>query len=105
MTEVNVKKKDQGLRYRYLYQAADGDVDVIFDFFVVFSRFEFALKRSGYFKGTEHKAEPDWDKFCNAVHGKFDKTASTEFQKACEYYTTQPPKKQIVKDGKVVWKE
>jgi hypothetical protein len=87
-----------------LYHSAD-DTDLIFDFFVVFSRFEFALKRSGYFKGNEDRVDPDWDQFCSKVHNKFNKAVSPEFERACEYYTTKPPKKQIIRNGKVVWKD
>jgi hypothetical protein len=105
MTRTDIKKKEQNLQYRHLNKIHPSEADLVFDFFVVFSRFEFVLKRSGFLKGNEDKAEPDWDKFCNKVSEKFDKTASSEFQQACEYYTTQPPKKQIVRDGDLVWKE
>lgn len=36
--------------------------DLVCEFFAVFSRFEFALKESGYVKG-EGRASPDWKRF------------------------------------------
>ncbi len=49
----------------------------IFKFFVVFSRFEFALKEGGYIKKREEgkNAEPDWDAFLKANKSKFSVTA------------------------------
>jgi hypothetical protein len=105
MKNANAKVRYQDLRKKYFYELDPDDVALIFDFFIVFSRFEFALKRSNYFRGTEDKVEPDWDKFCVAVQERFNKTSSPEFQRACEYYTTYPPKKQVIQNGEVVWKD
>lgn len=38
--------------------------EIVYDFFYKFSRFEFALKESGYIKtGARNSALPDWKKF------------------------------------------
>jgi hypothetical protein len=105
MQNIDVKVSYQELRNRYFIELAPEDARLIFEFFMVFSRFEFALKRSGYFRGDSNRAEPDWDKFCNTFSDGFDKTISPGFIQACEYYTTYPPRKQVVKDNQVVWKE
>jgi hypothetical protein len=41
------------------------DRDLVFAFFAAYSRFEYALKRSGFLKAQD-KAQPDWDKFASA---------------------------------------
>lgn len=40
--------------------------ELVCDFFAVFSRFEFALKETGFVKG-EGRASPDWHKFSRDV--------------------------------------
>lgn len=105
MPNSDVQTRTRNINFKYLHQINPEDAEVIFDFFVVFSRFEFALKHAGYLKGNRDKAEPDWDKYCTSVQDKFDKTSPLEFQEACGYYTSYPPKKQVVIDGQVEWKE
>ena len=105
MQIIDVKVQYNDLPNHYFYQLDPDDARLIFDFFIVFSRFEFALKRCGYLKGNSNQAEPDWNKFCNDFQGKYDKKVSPEFQSAWEYYTTHPPMKQVVKDDQIVWKE
>ena len=46
------------------------DRDLVFRFFAVFSRFEYALKRSGFLKYQE-RAEADWDAYANGIRGNF----------------------------------
>jgi hypothetical protein len=38
---------------------------LVLQFFLVFARFEYALKRSGFLRGNESKVEPDWDRFAD----------------------------------------
>jgi len=76
------------------------------NFFFIFSRFEYGLKRAGYLKNTK-LAEPDWKKFSedNTVKKKFDilKEKSQELKKAIEYLRSKPPKKQIQDNHKLGW--
>jgi hypothetical protein len=101
--DAKVRKKD--LPYRYFHQLNPDDAVLIFDFFIVFSRFEFALKRAGYFRGDDNNVIPDWDLFSNTFSNIYDNAASPDFQEACEYYTEHPPQKQVVQDGKIIWKK
>jgi hypothetical protein len=41
------------------------------EFMATFTRFEFALKKSGYARGDESQVTPNWDVFANDV-AKFD---------------------------------
>ncbi len=40
--------------------------ELVLEFVCFFSRFEFALKNSGFLKGNEKLAAPDWDKFSDS---------------------------------------
>ena len=77
------------------------------EFFYVFSRFEFALKASGFVHSQNGVASPYWDEFAKSIDEKhkLEKLPSEDFQKSVEYFFSNPPKKQIVKEGKLEWKE
>lgn len=81
------------------------DRDLVFQFFFIFSRFEYCLKRSEkYLKvGHKNRAEPDWDKYSNDLKGKFTTTKNTEFEQALKSLIDTPPKHQIVKEGALTW--
>jgi hypothetical protein len=70
-------------------------------FFVVFSRFEYTLKRAGYLRGN-NKAQPDW----NRLAGELGQDFLTRVRVSGEATTLleQPPKKQVVRDGLLDWK-
>ena len=74
------------------------------EFFVVFSRFEYALKCSGHLtNGKGNEAKADWDKFADRLGKPFLNhiRRSNHADKLLE----KPPKKQVMRDGKVEWKE
>jgi hypothetical protein len=86
-----------------------GDKDLIFEFFAVFSRFEYALKRSGFIpKGKDSvpkdgDAKADWTTYELELRGQFAKIQDQEFLEACAYITLEAPKKQVVEDGRLGW--
>lgn len=64
---------------------------VVTEFFVTFSRFEFALKRGGFLKIGEigSRAGPDWDEFAKALEpGFFAKMQTSE--RAEIFFKDQP---------------
>lgn len=75
------------------------------DFFIVFSRFECALKRSGtYARGDEHWVIPDWDKFALDLGAEFQ--IDVVAQGIATHLVGRPPKKQVkLIDGTLGWKE
>lgn len=78
------------------------DEKIVFDFFSLFSRFEFALKRAGFLM-HEKNAKPDWETYASALRGLFSKTDDEEFKIACAYLKGWPPKKQVVIQKKLAW--
>lgn len=76
--------------------------ELVADFFIVFARFEYALKRSGYLKSQNAKAEPDWERFAREHASGFGPEDS-DVRRAVKYLQANPPKKQWVEDGKVIF--
>jgi hypothetical protein len=72
------------------------------ELFTTFARFENALKASGFHCG-DGDANPDWTAFARSVDGIFDEPADGKLGAALDYVLTHPPKKQVVKQGALVW--
>lgn len=80
-------------------------MELVTGFTAVFSRYEYALKNSGFAKGSKSKAEPDWDAFALSIADKFDHLTNPRFREAVTYLVTSPPRKQVLVDHRVRWKE
>jgi hypothetical protein len=76
-----------------------------FKFFLVFSRFEYALKRAGFANGSARGVEAAWDMFSSKYRSAFKPDQTAELLNACEYFTKNPPRKQILDAGVLDWSE
>lgn len=84
------------------------DKELVFQFFAVFSRFEYALKRSGYWRKRSAKndaVETDWDAYANGLRGKFATVGVQAFQDARAFLERKPPKSQVAVDRIIDSKE
>lgn len=79
------------------------DRDLVLQFFAVYSRFEYSLKRSGFLK-TGEKAEPNWDTYANTLRGRFEGVKDEAFRDAVAFLVKEPPKTQVVTGGNLDWK-
>lgn len=80
--------------------------DLIIEFFAVFSRFEYALKREGYWHGTPEFVGVKWNQFADRCATAFMRLPKVgELSVAIEYYAADPPKKLIVRDEELDWLE
>lgn len=71
---------------------------LVYDFFLQFSRLEFALKESGYVKaGSRDSAEPDWRTFIERHSDSYTLDAVEKELMA------NPPLKQVYRDHKIIW--
>lgn len=78
--------------------------DELGEFFLIFSRFEFAVKAAGYVKqGGWGEAKADWDAFSLAIADELKTQGSEEYERAAKYLSSNPPKSQTYKDGKLGW--
>ena len=76
--------------------------DLVVEFFVVFARFEFALKEAGYVSGARGYSEPDWRRFGREVAAAFQPPTAEE-SAAFDVPTTQPPLRQVFRDNRLTW--
>ena len=74
------------------------------EMFRTFARFEYALKVCGFHKG-DGRAEPNWRVFAETVSNNFANSKNDNFREAVSYILKNPPKKQIIKDGLLDWKD
>lgn len=82
------------------------DMDLCFRFFILFSRFEYALKRAGFYKepGKKQRSlELCWDKAGNALNS-LCKPSLEEYHKRNPYMFQKPPKKLMIHpNGQIEW--
>jgi hypothetical protein len=94
-------------RYRDLSAKLIHDLyacDLIIEYFVVFSRFDYALLRAGYVRTNVAHVAADWDRFGKEYDRLFQQLLTPETQSACSYLLNHPPKKQVREDGALIWK-
>jgi hypothetical protein len=93
--------------------AQSGDRLLAIQFFLFFSRFEYALKRLPKISVKDSGVQPDWDGYAKEKYTAKGEGADrwekiqrrTDFLEAAHYLINEPPKKQAVKDGVLRWKE
>jgi len=89
----------------------EADKDLLLEFFLTFSCFEFALKSSGMYKpsgrnddpNTGYRAEPDWDNFARNLRGSLQANSSPQLAEACEYLLLNPPWREVVANATLMW--
>jgi hypothetical protein len=75
------------------------------EFLGSFARCEYALKCSGFAKGNANSVEPDWYAFTKEVDWHFRRIKDEAFREAVQFLMTEPPRKQVLHDGRLQWKE
>ena len=83
----------------------EGQHDLVFRYLLVFSRFEYALKRSGYINGKPESPGPNWDGFSSKYKTDFIRPQPPALSSACNYFLSNPPRKQILNGGALSWSE
>lgn len=84
------------------------DQKLLLDFFLTFSRFEFALKNSGFFvkrrdTSLPYEARPDWDSFAQRLKGVFHADATPRLRDACDHLLYNPPWREVVSGDSLGW--
>jgi hypothetical protein len=77
--------------------------ELVLDFFLYLSRFEFALKVTGYARGNETRVDLHWDKFVTEIAPSFSKDRTKELAEACDILLVNPPHKQVIVNGSLGW--
>lgn len=86
-----------------LFRTVAGDAELIFRFFAVFSRYEYALKRTGFLVKNRKDATADWDSYANEVRGRLAASTSKALRDACVLLQDWSPRKQVVVSGTLGW--
>ena len=74
------------------------------NFIVIFSRFEYALKRAGFASGNTNSISANWDRFYSRkeikifINTKIDSNISSYM-----YILKNPPKKQVLINNRIEW--
>jgi hypothetical protein len=90
-----------------LYDYLHINKDLVTGFMIMFSRFEYALKKTEYCKKDHNdNAEPDWPTFARDHNNLFEARKNPKLKAAIQYLLEHPPKRQVVNnDGKLDWKK
>jgi len=75
------------------------------EFLAEFARYEFALKAAGFAAGDNKRVDADWDAYAQAIDGGFTKLQNADLYTAVNYLIKQPPKKQVLINGKLDWRD
>jgi len=73
------------------------------EFLGTFARCEYALKESGYATGGAKEVKADWDTFARKVDARFQRMADKGLWSAMNFLLTEPPRKQVLTNGRVHW--
>jgi hypothetical protein len=85
--------------------ARDPERDVAWEFFVFFSRFEYARKRVDEFlMPSDGDAKPNWDRFASQADGRFP-LPDPPVTAAVHFYSNEPPRRQVRANGILDWSE
>ncbi|MGP8322040.1 MAG: hypothetical protein ACT6FE_06935 [Methanosarcinaceae archaeon] len=76
--------------------------NLINEFFLLFSKFEYALKMSGFHNG-DGNAKADWRGFAGAIENAFNKDSNASLAEGTAYILNNPPNKQVVSNGVLQW--
>ncbi len=75
----------------------DGDRELVFKFFVVFSLFEYALKKANFCEmDGRNNLQVKWDSFVENIRSKFN---PDEVQNSVSYFKENPPRKQVLSNN------
>ncbi len=82
------------------------DPQIACDFLSVFGRMEYALKAAGFLVQEQGVVNPHWDRFAQAIDADLRRVAKNPgVAKAIGYLLGQPPKKQVLKGGRLDWQD
>jgi len=76
--------------------------DLLLEFFLAFSRFEYAMKASGWMNPRAEQAEPDWRRLINEAQA-LDSSLTASILEVGAYLVEAPPKQQTRSDAGLGW--
>lgn len=77
----------------------------LIEFFISFSRFEYALKASGFVNLQGNRIYANWDLFIASIIDNFIQTKNDNLNSAVNYIIDNPPRIQSLVGGAVMWRD
>ena len=77
--------------------------ELVQDFFSAFAASEYELKVHGFIRRGSEDAQADWDRYASTIHQRFN-IRRAPIAKAWKTLTANPPRKQVVRAGRLAWK-
>ncbi len=71
--------------------------------FAAFAAAEHDLKAMGFIRRGSEDAQADWDEFARAIKRRFRVDRPVQIAKAWQFLTGNPPRKQVIRDGRLEW--
>lgn len=69
---------------------------LLFEFFITFARFEYALKECGFFTiNNRGVIQPSWEQFASKIKDVFNPDISEDVKKSVNYLNIHPPSIQV----------
>lgn len=88
----------------YLESFDETDRVRVFRFLATFSRWECALKNSGFVRaGRFNQAEANWTAFATQYHQELASITSPRFQEARTFLLNDPARRQALVDQQIMW--
>jgi hypothetical protein len=81
------------------------DTEALLDFFVMFSRFEYSLKRANCLNPKKRHAAADWKAFGQTIERAFQPDASPMLAESVHYLLTQPPQTLVQCERELRWED
>lgn len=105
--DEETRQRLQSFQLRYQPEISREEAALIFEFFMVYSRFEFALKEIPQFRRVrdDRSVAPDWRSFADFVKRGFNPDQTPELRQAFDYYLQQPPMIQVDEENRLRWKK
>jgi hypothetical protein len=74
------------------------------EFFITFSRFEYALKASNFANGNQDRVTANWESFVASIAAAFNEEKTAGLKAAVEYLVQNPPRVQSLGNGQLSWR-
>jgi len=108
--EIRHKQKNNKMITKQFIASLNGSItdeglSLINEFFITFSRFECALKASGFYNVNNGKVTANWDTFIRSIRDTFDKERTNEIKNAVDYLIQHPPRIQSIENDRLVWND
>jgi hypothetical protein len=95
-------RKDDVMRLLTKIGIGGDDQELIFEFFITFSRFEYSLKRMRFLDKSKQYAKPDWMAYSNCLSLRYSQMVPELKRLGKEF--DKPPKEQRREGDRIKWK-